>query len=53
MKAGLANILPLPEATGRAIADYLKFERPQTTNRSVFVRHVAPRDGEVAKKVGH
>jgi integrase/recombinase XerC len=38
------DILPLPEATGRAIADYLKFERPQTTNRSVFVRHVAPRD---------
>jgi integrase len=29
---------------GRAIADYLKFERPQTTNRAVFVRHIAPRD---------
>ena len=38
------DILPLPEATGRAIADYLSFERPQTTNRSVFVRRVAPRD---------
>jgi integrase/recombinase XerC len=38
------DVLPLPETTGRAIADYLRFERPQTTNRSVFVRHVAPRD---------
>ena len=38
------DVLPLPAATGRAIADYLRFERPQTTNRAVFVRHVAPRD---------
>jgi integrase/recombinase XerC len=38
------DVLPLPAATGRAIADYLKFERPQTTNRAVFVRHIAPRD---------
>jgi site-specific recombinase XerD len=38
------DILPLPEATGRAIADYLKRERPQTTSRAVFVRHVAPCD---------
>jgi site-specific recombinase XerD len=38
------DILPLPETTGRAIADYLKFERPQTANRAVFVRHVAPCD---------
>jgi site-specific recombinase XerD len=27
-----------------AIAQYLRFERPATTNRAVFVRHVAPRD---------
>jgi len=38
------DILPLPETTGRAIADYLKFERPQTANRAAFVRHVAPCD---------
>jgi integrase len=38
------DILPLPEATGRAIADYLRFERPHTSNRSVFVRNIAPRD---------
>jgi integrase/recombinase XerC len=41
------DIMPLPEATGQAIADYLKFERPQTTNRAVFVRNVAPRDKPV------
>jgi site-specific recombinase XerD len=38
------DILPLPETTGRAIADYLRLERPQTTSRAVFVRHVAPCD---------
>lgn len=38
------DVMPLPAATGQAIADYLKFERPQTTNRAVFVRNVAPRD---------
>jgi site-specific recombinase XerD len=43
-KSRREDVLPLPEVTGRAIAEYLKFERPQTTNRSVFVRHVAPRD---------
>jgi integrase/recombinase XerC len=43
-KSRREDILPLPEATGRAIADYLKYERPQTTNRAVFVRRVAPRD---------
>lgn len=43
-KSRREDVLPLPDATGRAIADYLKFERPQTTNRSVFVRHMAPRD---------
>jgi len=38
------DVMPLPAATGQAIADYLKFERPQTTNRAIFVRYVAPRD---------
>jgi integrase/recombinase XerC len=37
------DVMPLPAATGQAIADYLKFERPQTTNRAVFVRNIAPR----------
>jgi integrase/recombinase XerC len=43
-KGRRVDILPLPETTGRTIADYLKLERPQTTSRSVFVRHVAPCD---------
>lgn len=39
--------LPLPATTGKAIAAYLKHERPRTTNRAVFVRHIAPRDEPV------
>ncbi|OGT19070.1 MAG: integrase [Gallionellales bacterium RIFOXYB12_FULL_54_9] len=38
------DVMPLPAATGRAIADYLQFERPKTTNRAVFVRRLAPHD---------
>ena len=41
------DVMPLPAATGQAIADYLQFERPQTTNRAVFVRNIAPRDQPV------
>jgi integrase/recombinase XerC len=41
------DVMPLPAATGQAIADYLRYERPQTTNRAVFVRNVAPRDQPV------
>lgn len=43
-KSRRVDVLPLPATTGRAIADYLKFERPQTSNRAVFVRNIAPRD---------
>jgi site-specific recombinase XerD len=43
-KGGREDRLPLPATTGEAIAAYLKFERPRTCNRAVFVRHVAPRD---------
>ena len=41
------DVLPLPATTGRAIAAYLKLERPKTANRAVFVRHLAPRDQPV------
>jgi integrase len=41
------DVLPLPATMGEAIAVYLKNERPQTTNRAVFVRHIAPRDEPV------
>jgi integrase/recombinase XerD len=43
-KARRADVLPLPPKTGQAIVDYLHIERPQTSNRAVFVRHVAPYD---------
>lgn len=41
------DVLPLPVATGEAIAAYLKHERPKTSNRAVFVRVLAPRDEPV------
>ncbi len=43
-KSRREDILPLPQTTGRAIADYLKLERPQTNSRAVFVRCIAPCD---------
>ena len=46
-KSRREDVLPLPAITGEAIAAYLKHERPQTCNRAVFVRHVAPRDEPV------
>jgi integrase len=41
------DVLPLPETTGKAIAAYLKHERPKTRHRAVFVRQVAPRERPV------
>jgi integrase len=43
-KSQRQDILPLPVVTGRALADYLRRERPKTTNPAVFVRRLAPRD---------
>ena len=43
-KGGRADVLPLPSVTGAAIASYLREERPPTSNRAIFVRHVAPYD---------
>jgi len=43
-KSRRVDVMPLPQATGRAIAEYLRIERPPTANRKVFVRHVAPVD---------
>jgi integrase len=50
-KSRRVDVLPLPHVTGAAIADYLQHERPQTTSRRVFVRHVAPVDEPVAAGV--
>lgn len=41
-KGRRADVLPLPAATGEAIADYLLHERPHTERREIFVRRVAP-----------
>jgi len=43
-KSRREDILPLPTPTGQAIADYLRYERPRTSNRAVFVRRMAPHD---------
>ena len=43
-KSRRADILPLPADICVAIADYIRSERPQSANRAVFVRHVAPYD---------
>jgi integrase len=50
-KSRRVDVMPLPQATGSAIADYLRSERPQTANRRVFVRHVAPVDEPVGPDV--
>ncbi len=50
-KSRRTDVLPLPPETGHAIADYLHTERPRTTNRAVFVRHVAPYDKPIGKGV--
>lgn len=46
-KSRREDVLPLPVATGRAIADYLRHERPATTNQAVFVRRLAPHDASI------
>jgi integrase len=43
-KSRRQDILPLPASTGQALADYLRHERPATTNPAVFVRRFAPCD---------
>jgi len=42
-KSRRGYIIPLPELTGHAIADYIRLgRRATTTSRAVFVRHYAP-----------
>jgi integrase/recombinase XerD len=44
-KSRRADVLPLPAPTGKAIVRYLRSARPQSPNRSLFLRHRAPFDG--------
>lgn len=41
-KAGHSSAFPLSTSVGEALADYLQHGRPQTTDRHVFFRAVAP-----------
>jgi len=41
------DVMPLPLATGQAIAAYLRDERPKTKHRMVFARHMTPRERPV------
>lgn len=50
-KARRADVLPLPHETGVAIANYLLHERPTSSRREVFVRHVAPLGEPVGRRV--
>lgn len=50
-KARRSDILPLPPATGEAIVDYILYERPETSRREVFVRHIAPLGEPVGRRV--
>jgi integrase/recombinase XerC len=52
-KSRRENILPLPISTGQAIADYLRYERPRTTNPAVFVRRLAPHDVPISAYAVH
>ena len=43
-KSQRQDVLPLPAATGQALAEYMRHERPATTLPSLFVRRLAPHD---------
>lgn len=43
-KSKRQDVLPLPTVTGKALEAYIRHERPQTPNRALFVRHLAPYD---------
>ena len=43
-KSRRQDVLPLPTVTGKALEAYLRYERPQSRNRALFVRTLAPFD---------
>lgn len=48
-KSRRCDRLPLPEATGAALAEYLRLGRPACDTRAVFVHHRAPVGAAVAR----
>ena len=47
-KSRRQDVLPLPGRTGTALEDYLRHERPHTSNRFLFVRSTAPHDAPLS-----
>lgn len=47
-KSRREDVLPLLALTGRALADYLRYERPKTSNPAVFARRLAPLDQPIS-----
>jgi site-specific recombinase XerD len=50
-KARREDVLPLPQQTGRAIANYLTDGRPVSISRVLFLRHVAPLNEPISSSV--
>jgi integrase/recombinase XerD len=50
-KGKRVDVLPLPVQTGQALVDYLRFGRPKTQSRALFVRHRAPLDQPISPAV--
>jgi site-specific recombinase XerC len=47
-KSRREDVLPLLASTGRALADYLRYERPKSSNPAIFVRRLAPHDQPIS-----
>jgi site-specific recombinase XerD len=47
-KSQRGDLLPLPEITGKALVDYLRYGRPSCETRAIFVHHRAPLGKAVA-----
>ena len=45
------DVMPLPQATGQAIAAYLRDERPKTRHRMVFAGHMTPREQPIGPEL--
>jgi integrase/recombinase XerD len=50
-KSRRVDVLPLPVLTGRALAAYLRHDRPPTDSRALFVRDRAPLDAPITTEI--
>lgn len=44
-KTGRGAVLPLPRGVGRTIVDYLRYERPSSDQRQLFLQHLGRKRG--------